>query len=478
MAGIDFSKMPWSLIRDPVYNYIDYNKVVEKPVIDSAAVQRLRWLRQLQLANMVYPGADHSRFQHSIGVMHLAGLFAQTLVREYFNINGNPGYSFDDLVEIARIAGLLHDVGHGPFSHAFEEAIYWQKKLPIEDHEEAGYYLVKYSEVADILEKHGILDPVLQILSNKKPNEESITLIRKTVKEWIYPADVMDFLMRDSYYTGTREYGVVDYERLIKLSHVDPGDPSSICLEEKALGALSGYLRSRIAMFENVYIHPVSAIFSYTAVLMLQLDDELTNYYSEAIEALSQGDPSKYLRLTDYSALEHALQVARETGNDRLRMLAESIYGRRLLWKLLYELKTTIEPRQLTSLATSILLKKSRDLVNEIESSLKDRLEDTILSEYKEEFWVSINTLKPTPPVPTGIIQLCSMQEGRVASSSSLTIADFLEREGIKLKLIVRIYAPREIIGDQEKYRVAEKVAYETLVEYIRPTGLFTGITM
>jgi len=124
LLSIDFSRMSWSFIRDPIYNYIDYNKEVEKKVIDSRAVQRLRWLRQLQLAHLVYPGADHSRFQHSLGVMHLSGLFSSHLASELKRYGLLNDYSVDYLVEIARLSGLLHDVGHGPFSHAFEEAIY------------------------------------------------------------------------------------------------------------------------------------------------------------------------------------------------------------------------------------------------------------------------------------------------------------------------------------------------------------------
>ncbi|WFO75374.1 HD domain-containing protein [Desulfurococcaceae archaeon MEX13E-LK6-19] len=479
MKEIVFSKMSWSLIRDPIYNYIDFNKDIEKPIIDSTPVQRLRWLRQLQLANMVYPGADHTRFQHSVGVMHLAGLFAEKLAREYKELVGDlEGYSIDALVEIARITGLLHDVGHGPFSHAFEEAIYWSKKLPIPNHEEAGIYIVKYSEIAKVLEEYGILDPVLEILSSKKPGSRVLSLIRNTVKEWVYPADIMDFLLRDSYYAGTREYGIVDYARLIKLSHVNPEDPSSISLEEKALGALAGYLRNRISMFENVYIHPVSSIFSHTVVLMMRRDDELTNYYSEAIEKLSEGEIKPYLELTDYQALVHAKMTAEEHKDEELRILAESAFSRKLLWKLLYEQKILVEPRELAGLTGSLILKKSKEILKELSKNLHDRLLDSILSSDASNFWVSINTLKPIPPVPGGTIQLCRVTDGKVVNTVKMSIPEFLDREGIKLRLIIRVYAPRTIVKEEEKLKTAEKIAKETLMEFITPTGLFTGITM
>ncbi len=479
-SRITFTNMGWSIIRDPIYNYIDYNKVIEKPVIDSKPMQRLRWLRQLQLANMVYPGADHSRFQHSIGVMHLAGLFAEHLVRELELWNGLGDYGFDELVEIARLAGLLHDIGHGPFSHAFEEAIYWRKdlKLPIENHEEAGYYIVKHSSIGETLEKHGLLDPVLSILSEEKPGEQQLLLIRNTVKEWIYPADVMDFLLRDSYYSGTREYGIVDYERLIKLSHVNPDNPATLSLEEKAFGALINYLRNRISMFENVYIHPVSAVYNQVVIRIMRKVEEYTGKYSSAVESLYKGDTDPYLELTDYSVLLDGLSIGRERGDSELVSLVESILSRRPPWKLLYEKKITIPARILASLAGQLILSKSMEIRSSIENDLREALEDTELSNYAGEFWVSLSTLKPTPPVPGGYIQLCRVVDGRVENTHKLAIPELLENEGIMLKVMIRVYGPREITRDHQLYRRAREIAIRVVEENITPKGLFTGVTM
>ena len=478
MPGLDFSKLSWSIIRDPIYNHIDYNKTIEKPIMDSKPVQRMRWLRQLQLANMVYPGADHSRFQHSIGVMHLAGLFAGHLVVELDALGDLGDYSRDELIEIARISGLLHDIGHGPFSHAFEDAIYWSMDLPIKDHEEAGYYITKYSIIADILEKYGLLEPVLNILSSTKPSDPQLALIRNTVKEWIYPADVMDFLLRDSYYTGTREYGIVDYERLIKLSHVNPDDHTSLSLEEKAIGALMNYLRNRIAMFENVYIHPVSAVYSHTVALIMKRIEEYSQKYSSAIKSLYKGEVEPYLELTDYSAIHDGLILARENNDQWLYGLVDSVLSRKPLWKLLYEEKITVNARELSGLTGALLLKWSMSLREGIEKDLKERVEDTILSSYKDDFWVSLSTLKPTPPVPSGFIQLCRAVNGSIRNTRKLTIPELLEKEGIMFKIMLRIYVPREIAKYADKKQVAEELAKEVIIEHITPKGLFSGITM
>src|SRR5712692_9930340 len=102
----------WSDIRDPVHGYI-FVTDLERELIDTAIFQRLHNIRQLAGAQLCYPGADHTRFGHSLGVMHLAGLLSERLV--------DQGYLDSDTVQEMRLAGLLHDIGHGPFSHIYEE---------------------------------------------------------------------------------------------------------------------------------------------------------------------------------------------------------------------------------------------------------------------------------------------------------------------------------------------------------------------
>ena len=113
-----------------------------------------------------------------------------------------------------------------------------------------------------------------------------------------------------------------------------------------------------------------------------------------------------------------------------------------------------------------------------IEKDLKERVEDTILSSYKDDFWISLSTLKPTPPVPSGFIQLCRAVNGSIRNTRKLTIPELLEKEGIMLKIMLRIYVSREIAKDADKKQLAEELAKEVIIEYITPKGLFSGITM
>ncbi len=458
-------------IRDPIYNYIEYDKAIEKPIIDSAPMQRLRHLHQLQLSFLVYPGAEHSRFQHSIGVMHLAGLFGKSLLQGISEKSVIEGYRAEDLIRATRIAGLLHDIGHGPFSHAFEEAIYWhyEDTLSIRNHEEAGYHIIRSTEISETLEKNGLLDIVLQLLSNKQPEEPILKLLRKTVKEWIYPADILDFLIRDSYYTGTREYGLIDYYRLIRLSHASPQEPGNIVLELRARGALASYLRSRIAMFENVYFHPVTLVFNKAAIELLKITDEVSGgIYREAISSLGKGSPEKYLELNDYEALKLASKYRDE--DKRLEKLYTSILYRKPLWKLLYEEKYVLSPINLRGPA-SILFKKNTaiDFKNRIEKAIREEIIDKGLKyDDIKDFWVAINTLRPVPPLPVGRITFIDISNNIMKTCD---IPRLLDEDGILFKLLIRIYGPADLKKSPDRQKYVEAVQ-EAVKKELEPSGL------
>ncbi|MDH4291376.1 MAG: HD domain-containing protein, partial [Dehalococcoidia bacterium] len=133
----------WGEIKDPVYGYV-YVTEAEKEIIDSFPVQRLHRLRQLAGAEFVYPGANHTRFEHSIGVMYLAGCLSE-----------NPNLSShlsEDESQTIRIAALLHDVGHGPFSHVFEHLL---AKFLNKTHEDMTTWIIQKSELSDIIKGLG-----------------------------------------------------------------------------------------------------------------------------------------------------------------------------------------------------------------------------------------------------------------------------------------------------------------------------------
>lgn len=177
-------------IVDPIHDFIRIYEP-EIKVIDTAVFQRLRRIRQLAGAHLVYPSAQHSRFEHSLGVMHIAGQAAEVLK--------DKGFLNSDDVANLRLGGLLHDVGHGPFSHLFEEVLQKKKKIT---HEEIGKKLILQTEIGDFLSQYGFDKKFLTQLAFGNSKHQFMNEIISGGLS----ADMMDYLPRDGYFTGA-EHG-------------------------------------------------------------------------------------------------------------------------------------------------------------------------------------------------------------------------------------------------------------------------------
>jgi len=270
----------WGEIRDPIHGYI-FITDVERDLIDTRPVQRLRGIKQLAGAHLTYPGGEHSRFSHSLGVMHLAGVLANRLVQ--------LGYLSQDDLQKARIAGLLHDVGHGPFSHMYEEILDKYRHMT---HEDVAQWLIKKSELKDVLKKHGYSADELSKLS--------VGSLEKTEKPFLnqiiasqFDVDIMDYLVRDSYFTGV-EYGKVDIYRLI--DSIDIIDNKSLGVDLAALYALEAFIIARYEMFKAVYFH--RSVRAAEVMLIRAMD-----YANEKLGLTAFKTPEEYLKLDDASVL-------------------------------------------------------------------------------------------------------------------------------------------------------------------------------
>ena len=485
----------WDAIRDPIYDYIEYNKEVEARVLDTRVMQRLRRIRQLQLSHLVYPGADHTRFQHSLGVMHLAGLFASHLVSEIIRLLGEEGLGGHDpgsLVEAARIAGLLHDVGHGPFSHAFEEALLAGNSglasKGVGDHESIGLRLVEGTEVSGILgeaedqyELPGLREHVEVLLGPDEPSDPVLRAVRKTVKAWLYPSDIMDFLMRDSYYTGTREYGMIDYVRLIRNTRPYPeeGRQDKLLLERKALGALRSYLYSRTSMYEHVYFHPVSMAFTRLLIDILRAVDEHLGL-TEAVEKLAEGDAEPYLRLDDWWVTVKLSELSGKLEGE----LAEKIsmlLGRRNPWKRVgRDYKIPLAARGEGSEPLILALRYHSKWVRDLEEELRRRAEG-IIGEASQEIWIASSTLYPAPlsslVEPRPLIEAKFVRD-ELVEASELNIYEFMVREGLVPSIILRAYAPRRALKDRETISRLGKLFHDTVDSFFSLRSYAGGITL
>ncbi len=264
-------------ITDPVHKYIRFSQV-EKQLIDSPAFQRLRRIRQLAGAHLVYPSAQHSRFEHSLGTMHIAGFAGETLL-------GKGYIDHTEIVQDLRLAALLHDIGHGPFSHLFEEVLEYNCNT---SHEELGKKILMQSEIADILGRYGYSAHQICRLSF---GQSKVNFMNEIISGGL-SADIMDYLPRDGLFTGA-EYAKLDYHRLVSSLEVSK---NRLAINRSALNSLESMLISRYEMFKAVYFH--KTVRSAEVMLLRSM--------IAADEALGLTNTSlhKYLTLTDEATLE------------------------------------------------------------------------------------------------------------------------------------------------------------------------------
>jgi len=251
--------MSVEIIRDPLWNNIRLDALAFE-LIDTPAFQRLRYVRQLGLAFLVYPGATHSRFEHALGTYHLARR-ALTLFEEHEDF---AALGRDECM-IVRVAALLHDIGHYPFSHALEE-------IGALNHEEVARSLIRDGEVASILCRELGPDAPERIVELIRGESESPLqgLISGSID-----LDKLDYLRRDAFMCGV-SYGEIDVDRLINaltlLRDPETGAPR-VGMVEKGLSALESLLFAKYQMYRNVYWH--HAVRSATAMYKRLVADAL-----------------------------------------------------------------------------------------------------------------------------------------------------------------------------------------------------------
>lgn len=222
--------MKGKIINDPVYGFIRFPEKELLALIDHPWFQRLRQIKQMGLAHLVYPGATHTRFHHSLGACHLMGKALQELQAKGVKIDPEEQLA-------ARIAILLHDIGHGPFSHALENSL-----VPNLGHEELSIWIM-----VDLLRAYGSMGQLaLDIFENKHPKPFLHQLVSSQLD-----VDRMDYLNRDSFYTGVSE-GVIGYDRILQMLTVENGN---LLVEEKGVHSVEKFIIARRLMYWQVYLH-------------------------------------------------------------------------------------------------------------------------------------------------------------------------------------------------------------------------------
>ncbi|WP_300910827.1 HD domain-containing protein [Faecalibaculum rodentium] len=299
------------VLRDPVHGYIHITSPVIWRLLDTPEFQRLRRIRQLGGVFQVYHTAEHSRFSHSLGVYEIV----RRMTEEVPDIGGSLSRQ-EKLVVLC--AALLHDVGHGPYSHSFE-------RLSHCSHEQMTMRLIL--ENTDIHTVLAEADPFLPaqvaaVIQGTCPNPLLCDLISSQLD-----ADRMDYLLRDAYETGT-SYGTFDLERILRCLRVKNG---RLCIKESGMHSVEDYIMARYHMYWQVYLHPVAR--AYEVMLQLFFDrysevrSQLKIDLLENVFRLSE--LTCFLELDDYR-LVTGLQQASVSDDRILADLADRLLNRRL----------------------------------------------------------------------------------------------------------------------------------------------------
>lgn len=304
-----------TFIKDPIHGYIQLSQA-ERSVVDTRPVQRLRRLRQLAGSEFVYPAANHTRFEHVLGVMHLAGTLSEVLAAQLDTRDK----------EQMRLAGLLHDIGHGPFSHVFEPLVVKHLK---KTHEDFVPWLVNETEIAGSLEDAGFEPKAVGLLAVGRLKDRKRPYLDQIISSSV-DVDKMDFVVRDSFHTGAG-YGSVDVHRLLYTMDVIDG---SLAVDRRAVATLESFLLARLESFRTIYFHRASRAVQIMIVQALEAAKDELNL-------LSFDKPEDYLRLDDYKVWTDLKE------SKKSRKIMQDLEDRKLL-KCAYE-KTVYAREELVS---------------------------------------------------------------------------------------------------------------------------------
>lgn len=324
------------IINDPVFGFISIPNELIFDVLQHPYVQRLNRIRQLGLSYVVYPGAQHSRFLHSIGAMHLMSDAIASLRQKGIAIT-------DDEANGAMIAILLHDLGHAPFSHVMEHTL-----IEGITHEDVSLIMMEQIN----REMHGALDTAIAIFTNKYSKHFLHQLISSQ-----FDMDRMDYLCRDSFFTGVTE-GSVASARLIKMLNVVD---DHLVIEAKGIYSVEKFLIARRLMYWQVYLHKTSVAAEQLLIKILERAKQLARegvelfcppalhyflYQHMTGDAFAQDSYAlQQYALLDDSDILSAIKAWQTQSDTTLRLLAEAFVNRRLFKGRLLEQPLTAEER-------------------------------------------------------------------------------------------------------------------------------------
>lgn len=461
-------------LRDPLYNYIPCTDL-ELKLIDTKTFQRLRRITQTAGAKFVYPSSEHTRFSHSLGVMHLAGKMAERLLvkeklGEFYFLKrfnelcskGKNGFAdikqlSDKLFEIARkieivrIAGLLHDIGHCAFSHTLESIL--EKYQGIKHEDMAVKILKENSEIKNVFEENNEakfldveVDDVIEILDSKKELKEDPYL--REIISGTFDADKIDYLARDAYHTGTIEYGAIDATRLTETLEIHG---NALIPDSSVVDTVIDFWEARFNMFSAVYYHRVAR--AMEIIIQNMVDYFIAEYQNmEETERpktvlsnfLKIEDINNYLLLDDFSVVSELNRLRQEGYKFELAFKFLEMYLKRQPLTRIAENRITPTDERIWEMLTDI---KRLDTIREELSKLANSVpKHFIFVDAPPKVDIKIN------PVLGKSLEEIVVWDKKSKETKSIKEFDPRIVEALStLRGVIRIYTLEEYAADLEK---------------------------
>jgi HD superfamily phosphohydrolase len=344
-----------ALIADPIHQYILFTvpednsvtETTEKNLIDSPWMQRLRRIYQLQSARWVYPAAEHSRFQHSLGTMHVAGEFAKHLYPSLNDVCKDTP-SFNYIEELLRLAGLLHDIGHGPYGHFFDQHFLSDWGLT---HEIIGQKIIveKLGKIISLIGRSPsgafargeVLDPrqIAYLIKMPEAAEKDkrprwLQLLRQLFSG-IYTVDNLDYVQRDAYMTGFS----LDMVDIPRLRHYTFFTRDGLTLHQSGISALGRFLNARINLYGNVYFHRTTRA----------LDLHLQEIFHDTMKLIFPDNPlnnlNAYLYCDEWSLFNEVQSWLTQKDSQKKKLAGEwkKLHDREVKWKMSFSTEISID---------------------------------------------------------------------------------------------------------------------------------------
>lgn len=484
------------VIRDTVHgNIVLSNRFIN--IIDTPEFQRLRRIRQLSTAYFIFPAADHSRFTHSLGTYHVMNL----IIDHFKNIFAELNITIEERsINLALAVALLHDIGHGPFSHAFESALPTDKHQKL--HEEWTIDIILSPEscvnkelIKSFDEKfpEDLADLIRKEKNVKKNGIEARTFegidlffVLSSLISSQLDADRMDYLLRDAFFTGV-SYGQYDISRLIQSLTLTVYDNKNyVCVQEKFLSTVEEYLMARFQMHDSVYLHPFKVTMETMVKKILQRMFEL--YELNAIEgaalpeALKAVFDGRDMSVAEYITLDDSVMMAlfasfRLNKDGILSSLSEAFLDRKKYKEISILNNTTEEIREFENELVRLLNKydyKIKNLKDEYFyiANIPTKPNNVIYKHEKDNIWVLKNngTLCDLYEISNVITEKLKGQKNTVfLNLELLKLCQIKNVESaiVEIDELVEFYHNRNHIEIEKKYYFTEKSTFEKVLDVL-----------